>query len=126
MENVSIQNPIKSPTLCPWCHQPVTSDEYFCPNCGKKLNEPPLSTGPGIQVQLYILSIIQPMICYLAYKYWPAFKYLRSKDPKAREIGIIAITLIVASTVVTFTLSYIWITQFIHSSLSSIGNLTGF
>ncbi len=109
--------------LCPQCHQPVTATEYFCPNCGKKLNEPPLSTSAGAQAGLYIFSIILPMICFLAVTRWRGIKYARSDDPKTRQIGLIAIALLAVSTFVTFWLAAIWINQTIQSSVNSVGNL---
>lgn len=120
-------DPISStiPMLCPQCHQPVTPADYYCPNCGKKLSEPPLSTSIGTQAWIYIFSAVLPIICYLAISYWPAIKYFRSADPQAKQIGMIAIAILVISSVITFWLGIIWIQQTIQQSVNSVGNLGG-
>jgi len=113
------------PMLCPQCHQPVTPTDYFCPNCGKKLNDPPLSTSIGTQAWIYIFSAVLPIICYLAISYWPAIKYFRSDDPQAKQIGMIAIAILTISSIITFWLGIVWIQQTIQSSVNSVGNLGG-
>ncbi len=76
---------------------------------------------------MYALSIILPSICYLAIGQWNGMKYLRSKNKKENEIGIIALILIIASSFVTFYLSYFWITSYIQNFMSSLGGgLNGF
>ena len=114
------------PALCPQCHQPVPPAAYFCPNCGKKLSEPPLATGGGTQAWIYVFSIILPMIAFLAIKYWPGIKYVRSGDRRAKQIGFIAIALITVSTIVTFWLAAVWINQILQTSLNGIGNFGGY
>lgn len=86
---------------CKYCGFIVFSNYYFCPNCGKKLHQPPLSTGIGKQVSIYALSIFLPPLGLL-----PGLKYLFQKDNKAKIIGIIAISLTILSTILT-----IWITM---------------
>jgi hypothetical protein len=112
--------------VCPQCHLPVQPEFYFCPNCGKALKEKPLSTSTGTQVWIYALSIIMPLIAFLAISYWPGIKYFRSSDEQAKQIGMIAIALMTISTIITFWLAIVWIQQTIQSSVSSIGNLGGF
>ena len=73
---------------------------YFCPNCGTKLaTAKPLSTSIGTQAWIYIFSIILPAIAFLAIKYWPGMKYLRSPDWERKQIGIVALILMAASTI---------------------------
>ncbi len=110
---------------CPVCHAPVQSEFYFCPNCGKNLREEPLSTSAGTQAWIYALSIILPMIVYLGITRWPGVKYIRSNDPQAKQIGMIAVTLLIASTIITFWLAIVWIQSAIQASVNSIGNLGG-
>jgi len=107
--------------VCPQCHQPVKSEYYFCPNCGKKLSEPGLPTSFGAQVMLYAFSIVLPVMCYLAVSYWQGIKYARSADPKAQEIGWIAIALLALSTIITFWITTVWISGFIQSQTSTAG-----
>ena len=107
-------------SLCPVCHQQTLPEYYFCPNCGKKLNEPPLSTTPITQAKIYAFSIVLPMICFLFITRWPAVKYFKSKDPKAKQIGQIAWLLMILSTVVTIWLTVVWTQAFIKSQVDSI------
>ena len=105
---------------CPVCHQPILPSYYFCPNCGTKINQTPLSTSVMTQVGIYAFSIILPWILYIMISKWPALKYAKSKDPKTRRIGIIAITLLVLSTILTIYLAYVWTQSAIQSSVNSI------
>jgi len=112
--------------ICPQCHQPVFPTYYFCPNCGKSLHEPALSTSIGAQTGLYTLSIIMPIICFLAINQWKGMKYMKSADPRAKQVGYVATGLMVASTVIVVWLGIIWTEQLINSmtgGLMGAGNL---
>ena len=111
--------------ICPQCHQSVLPTYYFCPNCGKKLNEPALDTGFWKEAWIYVFAAILPIICFLAIGYWPALKYVQSKDPKARQIGIIGIVVLLISTAITFWLSVQWLNGLVQSSINSVGNIGG-
>jgi len=117
--------PTPIPTLCPQCHQSVAPGVYFCPNCGKNLNEPPLSTGVWAQILLYGFSIVLPIIAFLLVSKWQGMKYMRSDDPVAKQIGIVAAVLMALSTIISFWLFFVWLNQAVQSSLSSVGNLSG-
>ena len=108
------------PVICPVCHQPVLSQYYFCPNCGAKVKEAPLSTTIKTQAWVYALSIILPMICFIFVTRWPGVKYLKSNNPKAKQIGIIAWVLIVLSTIFVIWFVYTWTQKTIQSSIDSI------
>ena len=82
--------------ICPACHLSLSESFYFCPNCGKKIKEPPVSTTVGKQVGIYAMSILLPPLGL-----WPGIKYLLQKDQKAKTIGIIAIVLTTFSTIIT-------------------------
>src|SRR5262249_44883160 len=112
--------------LCPQCHFPVKPEYYYCPNSGKSLRMSPLSTSVGTQIWIYAFSIILPAICFLAVSYWPGVKYIKSEDPQAQQIGIVAAVLLGISTIITFWLGIIWIQQAVQSSVNSIGNLGGY
>lgn len=105
---------------CPVCHQPILPQYYFCPNCGAKLNSAPLSTTVKTQAWIYVFSIILPMLCFIFAGKWPGTKYYKSPDPKAKQIGIIAWTLLIFSTIVTVWLVIIWTQGMIQSSVNSI------
>lgn len=112
-----------SPTvsgICKTCHQPILPTYYFCPNCGTKVNTPPLSTSPLAQLGLYAFSIILPVICFLAVTKWQGVKYVKSADEKTRQIGIIACALLTISTICTIWYAIVWTRQEIQSSVNTI------
>jgi len=106
--------------ICRICHQPILLTYYFCPNCGAKVNEVPLSTSIGTQVWIYIQSIILPMVLFIFITKWPGVKYFKSDDPKTKRIGQVAWVLLILSTVFTIWLAYVWTQATIQSSLNSI------
>ena len=110
----------KTPLVCQYCHQPIESSFYYCPNCGNKLNVAPLSTSAGTQAWIYAFSIILPMLCFIFVTKWPGLKYYRSKDPATRSIGLNAIVLLALSTILTVWLAYVWTQDAIQSSVNSI------
>lgn len=99
---------------CKHCKYPIAETFYFCPNCGKKIKNPPPVTTISKQISLYLISVLLPPLGF-----WPGLKYLFSKDPKARIIGLIAIALTIVSLVVTT-----WLTiNFFQSQLNSVSDL---
>lgn len=110
-------------SVCPQCHLPVAPDAYFCPNCGKELRSKPLSTSFLMQAWIYAFSIVLPMLAFLALSYWPAIKYLRSPDEKAKQIGIVAMILMILSTIITFWLTIVWLQNYIQQSVNAVGNI---
>jgi hypothetical protein len=113
--------------VCTICHQPVLPSYYFCPNCGAKLNTPPLSTSISSQVQLYLFSLILPVICYLAITKWKGVKYVKSSDVKTKNIGIIACVLLGLSSIVTIWYATVWTQNEIQSATSQLGaDLSGY
>ena len=130
---VAVVSPVTTPArkkICPQCHQPILPEYYFCPNCGKKLEEVPLSTSIWAQLWLYIFTlIVMPFTGYLTYRHWQGIAYLKSKDPKARRIGLISIVLLISTIV--FLIWSIWtgITQLqesIQTQQSNLNFLGGF
>ena len=105
---------------CPVCHQPVSPNWYFCPNCGANLHPAPLSTSAGAQAALYLFSIVLPMLCFLFVTRWPGPAYFRSQDPKEKQIGTIAIALITLSTILTIYFAYVWTMDAINSSVNEV------
>jgi hypothetical protein len=108
--------------LCSYCHQPLLPQYYFCPNCGKKVNEPPLSLSVGSQVGLYFFSAVLPLICYLAISKWQGLKYLKSKDDKTQTVGAVACLILLVSTILTIWFAYVATQNAIQSSLSSLNS----
>lgn len=92
--------------ICVYCKHEVPKEVYFCPNCGKKLKEPPVSKTLLAQIGLYAVSILFP-----PFGLFPALKYLKQNDQTAKNIGIIAILLTVISIIVGIWLSINIVTQ---------------
>ena len=116
--------------ICQTCHQPILPTYYFCPNCGAKLVTAPLPTTFSAQLGIYIFSIILPAICFLFITRWPGLKYIKSTDSKAKWVGVIALLLLVISTVTIGWLAYAWtqeLAKSINDSLNAVnmdlGNL---
>lgn len=105
--------------LCRFCNSPVSANFFFCPTCGKKLHEPPITIGK--QIGIYALSILLPPLGL-----WPGIKYVLQKDEKTKTVGIIAIILTILSTIVTlwfFSNIITGITSSISSPLNQYQNL---
>lgn len=114
--------------ICPQCHFPLKPEYYFCPNCGKNLRAgggAPLGTDTLSQILLYGFSIILPVIAYLAITKWQGIKYIRSSDEKAKQMGYIALALLLLSSIIVFWWTYVWIQGYVASSLSDLNNLGG-
>lgn len=87
---------MESIIMCPYCKGNISITDFFCPNCGKKLKEKPLSTTLISQLLVYLLSAFLPPLGI-----WPAVKYLRQSDEKSKRIGLAAIFLTIISIVIT-------------------------
>jgi len=107
------------PMICPRCHFPVKPEYYFCPNCGAKLTEPPLGVGVVDQLLLYAFSIILPWIAYLAITKWQGIKYLRAPGSQAKQMGLIALILLVVSSIAMFWITTMWVQGYVQSSLNA-------
>jgi hypothetical protein len=126
----AVPQPPQAPALiCPVCHEPVLPTYYFCPNCGAKLAEAkPLSTSFATQAGLYLFSIIMPVIAFVAIKYWSGMQYLRSPDWERKQIGIVALILMIVSTVIVTWFLIVWTEGLIQSmtgGLMGAGSLGG-
>ncbi len=108
--------------MCPRCHFVVKPEYYYCPNCGAKLTEAPLATDFFNQFLIYAFSAVLPWIAYLAITKWPGIKYLRSPDEKAKQVGLIALIILVISSIIAFWLTYIWIQGYIQSSVNDVNS----
>lgn len=79
---------------CPFCNTQIDATAYFCPNCGKKIREKPISTGLGSQILLYLLSFFLPPLNLIL-----TIRYLKSPDPKAKQVGLISLGLMAVGIV---------------------------
>jgi hypothetical protein len=104
--------------LCSYCKQQTISTQYyFCPNCGKQLRNKPLSTAIFRQILIYLLSFLLPPLGF-----WPAVKYLKQPDGKSRAIGFTAIILTMISIVISVW-SYFYFMDILNKTINS--NLNG-
>ena len=108
------------PQICPVCHQSVSPDAYFCPNCGHELKAKPPSTTWWSQLGIYALSALLPPLGL-----WPAWKYLKSSDAAARRVGWIAVALTAISLVVSVWLFQYMMQQLNQSLNAASGGLLG-
>jgi len=102
---------------CRYCGGNILLSDYFCPNCGKKLQDKPLSVTVGRQIFVYLLSFLLPPLGL-----WPGIKYLRQKNSKSRIIGFIAIILTIISTAITVWMALGFMNAF-NQQLNSSLNL---
>lgn len=100
-------------STCIYCKGNISSFDYFCPHCGKKIKEKLLPTTFGRQLSVYLLSVFLPPLGI-----WPAIKYLRQQDKKSKKIGLVTLLLTIISIVVT-----IWLTiNFMNSFTRGLDN----
>ena len=67
-----------------------------------------------------------PLLAFVVIKYWPGMKYLRSSDWTKKQIGIIALVLMVASTIVVTWWLIVWtegLVQTMTGGLMGTGSL---
>lgn len=84
------------PLVCKYCSLPVTPEDYFCPNCGKKLKEKPASLGVWSIIWLFVLSILLPPLGIGL-----TIRYIKSEDERARTLGWISLVVTVVALIVT-------------------------
>lgn len=63
------------------------------------------------------------MIAFISVSRWPGIKYFKSGDPKAQQIGLFAIILLVISAIITYWLAIVWIQNYIQQSVTDVNNL---
>ncbi len=80
--------------FCPSCRQPVDTSVFFCPNCGKKIRSPPLSTSVTTQILLYIKTLLLPPFGII----W-GYRYCRQSDRASKIIGYIVIVITIIETI---------------------------
>jgi hypothetical protein len=90
--------------ICKFCGQTVFTNYYFCPYCGKKLIEPPITMVK--EIGIYLFSILLPPLGL-----WPGIKYLLQKNNRARRVGIITILLTIIATIVTLYFTIITVSN---------------
>ena len=96
--------------VCKSCHSISPNTYFFCPNCGKKLKEKPLSTSFSKQAILYLISFFLP-----PFGLPQGIKYLRQNGGKQKAIGITIILLTIASISISIMI--------VNSFMSSVSKL---
>lgn len=86
--------------VCKYCSLPVTPVDYFCPNCGKKLKDKPVSTGFGALVWLFGLSAFAP-----PFGIGLTIKYMKSEDEQARALGWVSLIVTIVALILTILLT---------------------
>ena len=115
------QPPAAATQLCPQCHLAMPAEFYFCSNCGAKLRVPPLSTTAQSQILLYAFSALLPWIAYIAVTKWEGIKYFRSSDARAKEIGAVAMAILIVSSVLMIWSGIVFLQQTLNSALTGAG-----
>lgn len=99
---------------CPFCNNLISPTFFYCPVCGKKIKEAPVSTSLAKQLLIYSVSFFLP-----PFGLGWAFSYLKQENPMARRIGWVALILTVVSVIAT-----IWVTiGFIHYYVSILNGV---
>lgn len=90
---VDIKN---APNLtCRFCMAPTPPGVFFCPTCGKKLQEPPFTFSWAKFIGNMTLTILLPPMGI-----FPGIRHLRKDDQTAKILGITYIIVTVIATVV--------------------------
>ena len=91
---------------CKNCKALIVETFYFCPNCGKKLKEPPYKFSWGKTIAIVLESVLLPPLGL-----FPGFRYLRMKEAGAKMLGAFAIVL----TIISSVLATIYFMNFINN-----------
>lgn len=107
-------------STCKYCKTQVLETFYFCPNCGKKIKEPPFKFSLGKAILLILESVLLPPLGII-----PGIKYFFKNDHKAQILGIIIIGLTIASTIIgiIFTVNLIKGTMKTYNNIDQTQNL---
>lgn len=96
----TLTTPIKS--ICKECKFATLDSYYFCPNCGKKLKEPPFKFSWGKTITIIFGAVLFPPFGLI-----PGIKYLLKDDTKAQIIGVvtIALTFIITGVLIIYSMN---------------------
>ena|SRR3989344_1614838 len=106
--------------VCKYCKAGVAENFYFCPNCGKKIKEPPFKFSWGKTIAILLESILFPPFGLI-----PGIRYFLKNDHKAQIIGVVAISLTIISTIVgiMFTINLFKGTIKTYNDINQMQNL---
>lgn len=100
---------------CPNCSASILDNYYFCPNCGKKLKEPPFKFSTSRTVYILLLSTLLPPFGVI-----PSIKYMIAPDIRAKVVGIIGLILNIA----ILAIATIYLISTINNSVEQLNLLT--
>ncbi len=105
---------------CKYCKASVAENFYFCPNCGKKIKEPPFKFSLSKTIVIILESVLIPPFGLI-----PGIRYFLKNDHKAQIIGMVAIGLTIISTIVgiMFTINLFKGTMKTYNDISQMQNL---
>jgi RsiW-degrading membrane proteinase PrsW (M82 family) len=89
---------------CPYCNFTLTAPVHFCPNCGEKLIQQPVSLFFSTKLLVYFISVLLPPLGL-----WYGFKYLRQKDKDAKQLGLAAVILTTVSLLISLWIAFSFI-----------------
>lgn len=81
---------------CPSCHVSTQSEWFFCPSCGKVLQEKPVHITVGKQILIYLVSFFLAPLGLV----W-GIRYVRNKDRKVKIVGVVCIVLTLVALTIT-------------------------
>ncbi len=121
-QNISQNHPqgpeqVQPMQFCRYCGATIFPNVYYCPNCGKKLKNPPLSTSISAQIKVYTFAVLLPPLGII-----PAVRYLVSKEKHAKTVGIITLVLTIIMTYISYVL-FIQIMGSYNKSMSQFNEL---
>lgn len=107
----------KLETICPKCKSTVSSEAYFCPNCGQQLKNNASEVTLSKKIIAYSVSLFLP-----PFGLWYAWKYFKAGDYESKKIAITSIILTIISLVITLLLSAGFVNS-VFQSLNEINSL---
>ena len=100
--------------ICKYCSLPISREDFFCPHCGKKLKDKPVSLGILSLSWLFILSTLVP-----PFGIGLTIRYIRAEDERARIIGWVSLGITVFALVTTVWIS-IGLMNTINQQMNSV------
>lgn len=106
---------------CKFCQAQVSESFYFCPNCGKKIKEPPFKFSLGKSISIIVFAVLFPPLGII-----PGIKYFLKDDRRAQFVGIItiAVTIIASIVIVIFTINLFNSFSKTYQEILQSGNMT--
>lgn len=100
---------------CKYCSAQILDSYYFCPNCGKKIKEPPFKFSLSRAIFIFLVSIFLP-----PFGLFPAIKYFVAPDIKAKLVGAVGTVL----NIVVLTLATYYLINTINKTMDQVSQLT--